>query len=188
MAFILRRPSPFLRRILPVVARNRVEVRRGAVSVGRHRPRRLRHPVLRCARRLGVRDVPGQARAGPRPGGAVLDLSTTALLAAGIGLLVPSCSGSSPRRWPATSAGLAVGVDRRRGPGLARDDADGREPDGEVRRQLGLPTRGDKKGVSRRRPDDALAAARARLRPELVAGIGVVAIVILVWLMEMKPF
>ena len=46
-----------------------------------------------------------------------------------------------------------------------------------------------KKGVPPQEgSDDAFAAARARLRPELVAGTGVLAIVILVWLMEMKPF
>ena len=58
-----------------------------------------------------------------------------------------------------------------------------------VRRELGLPTRDDKKGVPPQAgSDETFAAARARLRPELVAGTGVLAIVILVWLMEMKPF
>jgi hypothetical protein len=58
-----------------------------------------------------------------------------------------------------------------------------------VRRELGLPTRNDQKGsIPQPGTDEALAAARARLRPELVAGAGVLAIVILVWLMEMKPF
>ena len=47
-------------------------------------------------------------------------------------------------------------------------------PLGEVRKVLGLPVRQDKKGVDppRTRADAELAAAQARLRPELVGGIG----------------
>ena len=59
-----------------------------------------------------------------------------------------------------------------------------------VRRALGLPSRLDKKGEAPPPPatDAELAAAQAKLRPEAVAGLGIVAIVVLVWLMEAKPF
>ena len=89
-----------------------------------------------------------------------------------------SKSGSS-KRWPASRVLLTW---------LAMTPLAANPMSG-VRRELGLPTREDKKGVPPQAgSDDAFAAARARLRPELVAGTGVLAIVILVWLMEMKPF
>jgi hypothetical protein len=63
-------------------------------------------------------------------------------------------------------------------------------PMGGVRKALGQSVRGDKAGDPPRQPasDADLAAAQARLRPELVATIGVVGLVVLVWLMEFKPF
>jgi hypothetical protein len=59
-----------------------------------------------------------------------------------------------------------------------------------VKKALGMPTRDDKKGDPPREPatDAELVAAQARLRPELVATVGLVAIAVLVWLMELKPF
>jgi uncharacterized membrane protein len=59
-----------------------------------------------------------------------------------------------------------------------------------VRQALGIPSRADRKGDPAPQPaDDAtLQAAQAALRPELLATLGVVAIAILVWLMEVKPF
>jgi hypothetical protein len=57
-----------------------------------------------------------------------------------------------------------------------------------VRQALGLPTRNDRGKPPAAASDAELAAAQARLRPGLVAGIGVVAIALLVWLMEAKPF
>ena len=121
---------------------------------------------------------------------AVLDLSTVALVGAGIGLLVAvvlgivaaAMAGYFGRLWPWASIVLVVLVWLAMTPMAAN-------PMAGVRRELGQPTRGDQKGVAPQAgTDEAFAAARARLRPELVAGLGVLAIVILVWLMEMKPF
>jgi hypothetical protein len=121
---------------------------------------------------------------------AVLELSTLALAAAGIGLVIAvvlgivaaAMAGYFGRLWPWASIVVVVLAWLAMTPMAAN-------PMSDVRRQLGLPTRGDKKGVEPTPgPDDTLAAARARLRPELVAATGVLAIVILVWLMEMKPF
>ena len=121
---------------------------------------------------------------------AVLDLSTVALAAAGIGLLVAVLlgivaavmAGYFGRLWPWAAIVVVVLIWLAMTPLAAN-------PMSAVRRELGLPTRNDQKGSTPQHgTDEALAAARARLRPELVAGAGVLAIVILVWLMEMKPF
>jgi hypothetical protein len=55
-----------------------------------------------------------------------------------------------------------------------------------VRRVLGLPIRGKVEGEPG--TDEELAAARERVRPGLVAGVGLGALLVLVWLMEVKPF
>ena len=132
-----------------------------------------------------VKTEPDRVRAA-----AVLDLSTFALAAAGIGLLVAvvlgivaaAMAGYFGRLWPWASIAV-VGVTWLAMTPLAE------HPMSDVRRQLGLPTRNDKKGVELQAgTDEALAAARGRLRPEFVAAIGILAIVVLVWLMEMKPF
>lgn len=132
-----------------------------------------------------VRSEPDRTRAG-----AVLDLSTTALLGGGIGLVLAvvlgivaaAMAGHFGRGWPWAAIVVVVVVWFAMTP-LAAD------PLSQVRRTLGLPTRADKKGVPPEAGSDAeFAAARSRLKPELVAAIGVVAIVVLVWLMEMKPF
>jgi hypothetical protein len=59
-------------------------------------------------------------------------------------------------------------------------------PMGRVRIALGLPVRGKPSGAPG--SDADVAAARAALRPELVALLGVAGIVVLVWLMVAKPF
>ena len=121
---------------------------------------------------------------------AVLDLSTTALVGAGIGLVLAVIlgivaaimGGHFGRAWPWAAIVVVVVVWIAMTPMAAN-------PLAEVRRTLGLPNRADKKGVPPTPDtDEAFAATRAGLKPELVAGIGVVAIVVLVWLMEMKPF
>jgi len=123
--------------------------------------------------------------------GAVLDLSSGALVAAGIGLLVAvvlgiiaaAMAGYFGRLWPWASIAVVVVIWIAMTP-LAANPMTG------VRRALGLPSRLDKKGEVPPPPatDAELTAAQARLRPELVAGLGIVAIVLLVWLMETKPF
>ena len=132
-----------------------------------------------------VKAEPDRARAA-----AVLDLSTLALAAAGIGLLIAVVlgivaavmAGYFGQLWPWAAIAVVVVAWLAMTP-LASN------PMSQVRRELGLPTRNDKKGVAPQPgTDEALAAARAGLRPELVAGSGVLAIVVLVWLMEMKPF
>lgn len=59
-----------------------------------------------------------------------------------------------------------------------------------VRRGLGQPNRDDtKKGVvPEPLGDPEIAVLRARLRPELVSAIGLGGLVILLWLMQEKPF
>jgi hypothetical protein len=132
-----------------------------------------------------VRSEPDRVRAG-----AVLDLSTTALLGAGIGLglavllgiVAAAMAGYFGRGWPWAAIVVVIVVWIAMTPMAAT-------PLSEVRRTLGLPTRADKKGVPPQAGTDAeFAAARAGLKPELVAGVGILAIVVLVWLMEMKPF
>lgn len=59
-------------------------------------------------------------------------------------------------------------------------------PMGRVRIALGLPVRGKPAGQPASEAD--LAAARATLRPEVAAVVGVAGITLLVWLMEAKPF
>jgi hypothetical protein len=59
-------------------------------------------------------------------------------------------------------------------------------PMGRVRIALGMPVRG--RPAVPPASDADLAAARAALRPELVATLGVAAIGVLVWLMVAKPF
>jgi ABC-type dipeptide/oligopeptide/nickel transport system permease subunit len=122
---------------------------------------------------------------------AVLDLSSTALIAAGIaliialllGLVAAIMGGHFSRLWPWVAIVIVVLVWLLMTP-MAANPMTG------IRAALGLPSRLDKKGDPPRQPasEAELAIAQARLQPELVAAIGVGAIVILVWLMEMKPF
>ncbi len=121
---------------------------------------------------------------------AVLDLSNTSLVAAGIGLLVAVVlgivaaimGGHFSRTWPWAAIAVVVIVWIAMSPLAAN-------PLASVRYALGLPSRKDKKGEPPQpRSDAELTAAQASLRPHLVAVVGIVAIVILVWLMEAKPF
>ena len=122
---------------------------------------------------------------------AVLDLSTSALLVAGIllivavllGIIAAVMNGFFGQLWPWVSIGIVVVVWFAMTPMAAG-------PMNEVRKVLGQPVRGDKPGDPPRVPGtaDELAAACARLRPEAVAVFGVGALAVLVWLMEEKPF
>jgi hypothetical protein len=122
--------------------------------------------------------------------GALVDLSATSLWGAGIGLIVAVVlgivaavmGGFFGSWWPWVSIVLVVVVWIMMTPMAAG-------PMNEIRKALGQSVRGDKKDDPPRQPasDADLAAAQARLRPELVGAIGIAAIVILTWLMEAKP-
>ena len=134
---------------------------------------------------FAVRREPDRARLS-----ALLDLSgrsiglaTIALiLVLVLGIVATIMGGFVGRLWPWVSLALLVLVGIAMTPMAAN-------PMSEVRRVLGLPLRGDKPGDPPRAPgtDEELAAARARLRPEVVASMGSVALVVIVWLMEAKP-
>jgi hypothetical protein len=121
---------------------------------------------------------------------AVLDLSAASLGLAGITLIVAVVLGivaaimgnHFSRLWPWAAIGVVVVV-------FAVMTPAGANPMSEVRRALGLPSRSDRKGEAPRPGSDAeVRAAQAHLRPGLLATVGVVAIAVLVWLMELKPF
>jgi hypothetical protein len=122
---------------------------------------------------------------------AVLDLSGSSLILAGIALLLAVVLGIVAaimgnhfgRLWPWVSIGLVIVV-------FAVMTPVGANPMSNLRSTLGQPSRNDKKGAPPPPPgsDEEIRAAQARLRPDLLATIGVVAIAILVWLMEVKPF
>lgn len=122
---------------------------------------------------------------------ATLDLSAASLTVAGIGLLLAvvlgivaaAMGGHFGRLWPWASIVVVVLVWLAMTPMAANRMT-------AIRATLGMPIRSDKKGDPPRQPasDAELAAAQADLKPELVAGIGLVGIAVLVWLMELKPF
>ena len=122
---------------------------------------------------------------------ALADLSNASLLSAGIGILLAVVTGiwaaiignHFSKFWPWASIIVVVVIIGLMTP-LAGNPMNG------VRVALGQRIRTDKKDAPPREPgsDADLAVAQARLRPELVAGLGIAAIVILIWLMEMKPF
>ena len=122
---------------------------------------------------------------------AVLDLSSVSLVVAGVGLLIAvvlgiiaaMMGGHFARLWPWAAIVVVVLTWFAMTP-MAAGPMNG------VKKALGMPTRDDKKGDPPREPatDAELVAAQARLRPELVATVGLVAIAVLVWLMELKPF
>jgi hypothetical protein len=60
----------------------------------------------------------------------------------------------------------------------------------EVRTAVGLPSSQDKKGVPPAEPlgSQELAAKLDTRRPEALAGIGIVALLLILWLMVVKPF
>lgn len=117
----------------------------------------------------------------------LLELSSMALLVAGItlllavilGIVAAVMHGHFGRLWPWVSIVVVVVIWLAMTPVAAG-------PMVRVRAILGVPIRGKVEGPPG--TDEELAAARARLRPELVAGVGLAGILALVWLMELKPF
>lgn len=122
---------------------------------------------------------------------AVLDLSQASLGLAGVALILAVVLGivaaimgnHFSRLWPWASISVVILV-------FGVMTPVGANPMSNVRAALGLPSRLDKKGDPPRQPasDAVLRAAQAKLHPELLATVGIVAIAILVWLMEVKPF
>ena len=122
---------------------------------------------------------------------ALLDLSSSSLnlMFAGLGVSALSgivaavVGGHFSQLWPWASIGILVVVVLAMTPLAAI-------PLNAVRRALGQPNSGDrKKGiVPETQSDGEIAVLRARLRPELTAAIGLAGLVVLVWLMQTKPF
>ena len=121
---------------------------------------------------------------------AVLDLSAASLGVAGIGLILAVLLGIAAavmgghfsRFWPWASIGAVVVV-------FGVMTPFGANPMSALRKALGIPSRADKKGETARPGTDAeVRAAQDALRPGLLATLGIVALAILVWLMELKPF
>lgn len=118
----------------------------------------------------------------------LLDLSATALIVAGIGLLIvivlglwaAIIGGHFSRAWPWVSIVVLVVVTFAMTPLAAN-------PMRAMR--VGLGVGNDKSGVPLTPGTDAdLAAAQAKLKPEATMAIGVIGLLVLVWLMEGKPF
>jgi hypothetical protein len=121
---------------------------------------------------------------------AVLDLSGASLAVAGVGLIVAVLlgivaaimGGHFGRLWPWVSIGVVV-------VSFGVMTPIGANPMSDLRKALGLPSRADRKGELPRAGTDAeVRAAQDKLRPGLLATLGIVALAILVWLMELKPF
>ena len=122
----------------------------------------------------------------------LLDLSASSLLTATLavtvalvtGIVAAVAGGHFDRAWPWAAIAILVGV------GLVMTPLAG-IPMTNVRTALGqLTPRQVKKGETAPEPvsDADLAVVRAKLRPELVSGIGIVGLTVLVWLMQEKPF
>ncbi len=118
----------------------------------------------------------------------LLDLSGTSLMAAGVALLLVVAlglwaaimGGHFSRWWPWVAIGVLVVVTFAMTP-LAAGPMRG------MRAALGMGA--DKSGAPLAPGTDAeLAAAQAKLRPELTMAVGVIGLAVLVWLMEAKPF
>ena len=118
----------------------------------------------------------------------LLDLSATALIVAGIGLLVvivlglwaAIAGGHFSRAWPWAAIAVLVVVTFAMTPLAAN-------PMRAMRVALGVGN--DKSGAPLTPGSDTeLAAAQAKLRPEATMAIGVIGLLLLVWLMEAKPF
>jgi MFS family permease len=122
---------------------------------------------------------------------AILDLSASTFNIAGfgiigaviLGIIAAAMRGHFSNLWPWVSIVLVVLI------WISMTFMASR-PMNRVREALGMPVQGDKKDAAPREPasDEVLAAAQARLRPEIVATIGVGGIVALTWMMEVKPF
>jgi len=123
--------------------------------------------------------------------GAILDLSSSSLTVAGIGLLAAIVLGIAAaivgghfsRFWPWASIVVLIVVIGAMTPLAAA-------PMSRVRHALGLAVPGDRIGQTAgdAGTDAELTAALAGIRPALPAAIGVAGIVVLVWLMRAKPF
>lgn len=118
----------------------------------------------------------------------LLDLSETSPVAAGIGLLIvvvlgiwaAIIGGHFSRAWPWVAIGVLVVVTVAMTPLAAN-------PMRAMRAALGMGK--EKSGAPPTPGTDAeLAAAQAKLRPEATTAVGVLELLILVWLMEAKPF
>lgn len=118
----------------------------------------------------------------------LLDLSQTSLVVAGISLLLAILlgiwaaimGGHFSRSWPWVAIGVLVVVVLAMTPLAAN-------PMRELRAALGLGT--DKSGAPLvPGPDADIAAAEAKMQPELTMVLGIVGLALLVWLMEVKPF
>ena len=118
----------------------------------------------------------------------LLDLSGTALIVAGIGLLIvivlglwaAIAGGHFSRAWPWVAIAVLVVVTLAMTPRAAN-------PMRAMRVALGIGK--DKSGAPLTPGTDAdLVAAQAKLRPEATMAIGVIGLLVLVWLMEAKPF
>ena len=120
---------------------------------------------------------------------AVVDLSGASLSVAGVGLILTLVLGIAAaimgghfsRQWPWAAIGVVVIL-------FAVMTPIGANPMSNLRRALGLASRADKGEMPRPGSDAEVRVAQDALRPELLTIIGVVAIAILVWLMELKPF
>ena len=122
---------------------------------------------------------------------AILDLSSSSLALAGIGLVLAFIlgivaavmGGHFSRFWPWASIIVLVVVTLAMTPMAAI-------PMNKVRRTLAMPIAGDKGKDLVLTPgtDEELAQAIAGIRPEITAAIGAAGVLILVWLMRAKPF
>jgi hypothetical protein len=118
----------------------------------------------------------------------LLDLSQSSLAVAGVALLLAVAlgiwaaimGGHFSRAWPWVAIGVLVVVVISMTPLAAG-------PMREMRAALGIGS--DKSGAPLVVGSDAdIAAAKAKLRPELTMVVGIVGLAVLVWLMELKPF
>lgn len=118
----------------------------------------------------------------------LLDLSQTSLAVAGVALLAAVVLGIAAaimgghfsRMWPWASIAVLVVVTIAMTPLAAG-------PMREIRATLGVGN--DKSGAPLvPGSNEDLGRAQAKLKPELTMVVGVAAIAILVWLMELKPF
>jgi hypothetical protein len=122
---------------------------------------------------------------------AILELSASSLLVAGIfilvavvlGIVASVMAGHFSRFWPWAAIIVTVIVI-----GLMTPLAG--QPLAGVRKALGMPGAGSKPSDPAPIPgtDAELGAAIARVRPELPAAVGIVGLAVLIWLMEAKPF
>jgi hypothetical protein len=120
---------------------------------------------------------------------AVLDLSGASLGVAGValilavllGIVAAVMGGHFSRLWPWAAIGVVI-------VSFGVMTPVGANPMSDLRQALGLPSRADRGQTPRAGTDAEVRRAQDALRPELLAIVGVVAIAILVWLMELKPF